>query len=430
MLNYIRWSETAWNDRREKVGRMNRLPEPSLKAELVTPLERLLRTDLERAGGKGANLGELVHAGFPVPPGFVVTTAAYDLFVTHNHLDQTIAGVFDGRAGDDAAIRAAFEEAPLPAEIGRAILAAYRQLGQGPVAVRSSATAEDLPEAAFAGQQDTYLNVVGEEALLEAVRRCWASLWGDRAIAYRERLNLNQQAVKLAVVIQKMVEAESAGVLFTANPVTGARDEIVIDANPGLGEAVVSGLVTPDHFVLRKRRWGWRIVERRSGWREVIIRARAGGGTERVEASVLSGGEGLAAADVPSLSEQALRQLARTGAAIQRHFGVPQDVEWAWADGQLSILQARPVTALPEPAPRLSRPVQMLAGIFAEILPTRPYPLEMTTWGPALLLSALLAPFLRLLGLTAPTAEQLFVEEGASSSALAAGCTSAQPCGS
>jgi rifampicin phosphotransferase len=239
--------------------------------------------------------------------------------------------------------------------------------------------------------------------VLGAIRHCWASLWSDRAIAYRERLGLDQQTVKIAVVVQRMVAAEAAGVLFTANTVTGARDEIVIDASPGLGEAVVSGQVTPDHFILRKRRWGWSVAQRQMGRREVIIRARAGGGTEHIETP--------ATADVPSLPDRYLRQLARIGVAIQRHFSAPQDVEWAWAEGQLFILQARPITALPEPAPRPSRPVQMLAGIFAEILPVRPYPLEMTTWGPALLLSALLAPILRLLGLTAPIVEQLFVEE-------------------
>jgi rifampicin phosphotransferase len=370
---------------------------------LVMPLQDVGRSGLAVVGGKGANLGELVRAGFPVPPGFVVTTAAYDRFVMLNGLGETITRTLHEAHGTGAAIRAAFEGAPIPAEIEQVILAAYQQLGRGPVAVRSSATAEDLPGAAFAGQQDTYLNIVGGNAVLGAIRHCWASLWSDRAIAYRERLGLDQQTVKIAVVVQRILAAEAAGVLFTANTVTGARDEIVIDASPGLGEAVVSGQVTPDHFILRKRRWGWSVAQRQMGRREVIIRARAGGGTEHIETP--------ATADVPSLPDRYLRQLARIGVAIQRHFSAPQDVEWAWAEGQLFILQARPITALPEPAPRPSRPVQMLAGIFAEILPVRPYPLEMTTWGPALLLSALLAPILRLLGLTAPIVEQLFVEE-------------------
>jgi len=270
--------------------------------------------------------------------------------------------------------------------------------------VRSSATAEDLPGAAFAGQQDTFLNVTGEQTLLDTVRRCWTSLWTDRAIAYRERQGIDQQTVKLAVVVQEMVPAEVAGVMFTANPVTGARDEIVIDASPGLGEAVVSGQVTPDRFVLRKHWWTRNIVERRRGRREVIIRARSGGGTEHVE--------GAAATDVLALPDRVLRRLARLGAAIERTFGRPQDVEWAWADGKASILQARPITALPEPTPRPSRRIQLWAGILTELLPDRPYPLEVTTWGPQLFVSAVLAPMFRILGVVVRLNRSIVEEDG------------------
>jgi rifampicin phosphotransferase len=371
---------------------------------LVAALEQLGRHDLARAGGKAANLGELISAGFPVPDGFVVTTAAYDEFVAHNRLVETIARALREEKGSGTTIRAAFEAAPIPPQIEQDILDVYRELGGGPVAVRSSATAEDLPEAAFAGQQDTFLNVIGEQALLDTVRRCWASLWTERAIAYRERQGIDQQTVKLAVVVQQMVPAEVAGVMFTANPVTGARDEIVIDASPGLGEAVVSGQVTPDRFVLRKRWWIWNIAERRPGRREVIIRARSGGGTEHVE--------GAAATDVLALPDRALRRLARLGAAIERHFGRPQDVEWAWADGKASILQARPITALPEPALRPSRPMQMWAGILTELLPDRPYPLEVTTWGPQLLVSAVLAPMFRILGVAVRLDRSIVEEDG------------------
>ncbi len=369
------------------------------EASLVVPLHALGRGGLTIAGGKRANLGELLRAGFPVPPGFVVTTAAYERFVARNDLDQTIARAL--REDDGAALRAAFEAAPIPPEMEREVLAAYEQLGQGPVAVRSSATAEDLPQAAFAGQQDTFLNVVGPDALLDAVRRCWASLWTDRAMAYRARQGIDHQTVKLAVVVQRMVPAEAAGVLFTANPVTGTRDEIVIDASPGLGEAVVSGLVTPDHFVLRRRWWGWHIAERRLGKREVVIRARSGGGTEHVEEP--------AAAGMPALPDRALRRLARLGKAIERHFGRPQDVEWAWAGGQPFIVQARPITALPEPLPRPSRLVRMMAGLVAELLPERPYPLEMTTWVPAVY--GFLVRMVGLLGLRLLPLERVFIEE-------------------
>jgi pyruvate,water dikinase len=356
---------------------------------LITPLAELSGTDLERAGGKGANLGELIRGGFPVPPGFVVTTAAYHEFTTQNNLKKTITHVLREESSRGAVIQDAFERAPIPSEIEREIRAAYQRLGLVPVAVRSSATAEDLPGAAFAGQQETFLNVIGEDGLLEAVRRCWASLWGDRAIAYRERLGLDQSTVKLAVVVQKMVPADFAGVLFTANPVTGARDETVIDANPGLGEAVVSGLVTPDHFVLRRHRLGWKIAERQPGRREVVIRARSGGGTEHIESP-----RHQMAAPFPS---SVLYALARLGAAIQRHFGSPQDVEWAWVDGKPFILQARPMTALPEPPPHMSRLHRMLVSNFAEMLPIRPYPLDLDTWIPAL--AGAIEPLFELLGM-------------------------------
>jgi len=154
------------------------------------------------------------------------------------------------------------------------------------------------------------------------VRRCWASLWTDRAVSYRRHQGIDQQAIKLAVVIQRMVQVEDAGVVFTANPVTGARDEMVVDANPGLGDAVVSGLVTPDHFVLKKRWSGWWIVERRPGKREVIVLPRIEGGTEHISSD---------RARAPALPDSALLQLVRLCSAIQLHFGSPQDIEWAWS---------------------------------------------------------------------------------------------------
>ena len=245
-------------------------------------------------------------------------------------------------------------------------------MGGGSVAVRSSATAEDLPQAAFAGQQETFLGVSGERALLDAVRRCWASLWSDRAISYREQHGLSQMPVKLAVIVQRMVAADVAGVMFTANPVSGARDETIIEASAGLGEALVSGLVTPDHFVLRNTRHRWQIVERHQGRQEVEVRPRAGGGVEQVAGAAGSG---------PVLPDAVLLQLARMGASIVKHFARPQDIEWAWADGKLYILQSRPITALPQPPtrPRRFEPPRFAA----DYLQIRPYPLDMTTWLPA-----------------------------------------------
>jgi pyruvate,water dikinase len=343
-------------------------------ADLVVDLSQVSAGDLPRVGGKAANLGELVRAGFPVPPGFVITTDAYDRVVAANELDGVIAATLDWGTGDGAPIRLAFEQATIPPYVQRAILDGYRQLGGGPVAVRSSATAEDLPDAAFAGQQDTFLGVESEAALLDAVRRCWASLWSDRAISYRAKQGFANTAVTLAVVVQRLVPADVAGVLFTANPISGARDETVIDANPGLGEAVVAGLVTPDHIVLRRTKRGWRIVERTLGRREVVVRPRAGGGVEQML--------GAAAAE-PALPDAVIYRLARLGAAIQRHFGRPQDVEWAWADGDVVVLQARPMTALPAPPERRGRLGLPNAGP-AEYFQIRPYPLDMTTWMPAM----------------------------------------------
>src|SRR5918994_5539987 len=224
----------------------------------VVSLETLRRDAAERGGGKGANLGELFAAGLDVPPGFCVTTVAY----RRTFVEVGLAGAIekalrDVRADDpvsaetaSASITVLFEDLPLPDDLTQEILAAYRALGAPPVAVRSSATTEDLPGASFAGQQATSLNIRVEDELLDAVRRCWASLWSARAIAYRERQGFRHDQAAVAIVIQRLVPAEVSGILFTANPVTGARDELLINAAVGLGEAAVGGLVTPDSFTV------------------------------------------------------------------------------------------------------------------------------------------------------------------------------------
>ncbi|MDN5915427.1 MAG: phosphoenolpyruvate synthase [Pseudonocardia sp.] len=333
--------------------------------QLVLPLAALGRDDLAVAGGKGANLGELVRAGLPVPDAVVVSTDAYAAVVQGAGLAATIeAGLLaaDGGAG----IRAAFAAVTVPDGLRAKILAAYAELGGGPVAVRSSATAEDLPGAAFAGQQDTYLNIVGDVALVDAVRRCWGSLWTERAIAYRDRRDVDQATVRIAVVVQRMVPAEHAGVMFTVNPVTGARDEIVIDASSGLGEAVVSGLVTPDHYVLDA---SGSVVQRTPGRREVVIRGIDGGGVAH------TGDE-----PVDPLPDTVLVELAELGRAVTAHFGRPQDIEWARADGRVWLVQARPMTALP-PAPQRLNPIQRRIGRqHLDYFHTRPYPMDMSAW--------------------------------------------------
>jgi pyruvate,water dikinase len=256
-----------------------------------------------------------------VPPGFCVSTEAYRRVAAGVPLDE---------------VRAALLAVEIPADIADEIRTRYRELGaDAPVAVRSSATAEDLPFASFAGQQDTFLNVVGVDSVLEAVRRCWASLWTDRAVAYRESNGIDHNVVELAVVVQLMVDSAVAGVLFTANPVTGRRREAVIDANAGLGETVVSGSVNPDHFVVDTA--SGRILQRRLGDKKIAIRSVAGGGTREV---VLDSAE-------PCLSDEQILELTALGDRVERHYGSPQDTEWAIdADGKVWLTQARPITTL------------------------------------------------------------------------------------
>src|SRR6266487_2067036 len=288
--------------------------------DFVLPFSALHRDMLALVGGKAANLGELTNAKLPVPPGFCVTTTAYALVAADAGLQSVLDTYATSQAGEGAdaqrltamaqAARHCILAATIPTEIADAITGAYGVLGSGepiPVAVRSSATAEDLPFASFAGQQDTYLNIVGVEAVLDAVRRCWASLWTDRAVSYRESLGLDQSSVKLAVVVQRMVDAQVAGVLFTANPLTGRRHQAVIDANPGLGEAVVSGAVNPDHFVVNAGSFD--IVERHLGEKQVLIQPTSGGGTKLFEQATQS--------KVACLSDIQVRSLAELGSRVE-----------------------------------------------------------------------------------------------------------------
>lgn len=312
---------------------------------LVVPLAALDRTTLSLAGGKAAQLGELLRAEYAVPAGFCVTTTAYAHISALAELDALLAEL-SALSPDETtrlaelatAVRAVLLQTPVTSEIVVAITSAYQTLGQdklAPVAVRSSATAEDLPDASFAGQQETFLNVIGVEALLEAVHRCWASLWTDRAVSYRANHGIDPRTVRLAVVVQRMVDAQVAGVLFTANPLTAKRRQAAIDANPGLGEAVVSGATTPDHFVVNTLTG--EIVERRLSDERVVIQASASGGTQRVEVPTPSA----------CLTDAQIRDLADLGARVEAYLGVPQDIEWAIdTTDRLWLLQARPITTL------------------------------------------------------------------------------------
>ncbi|MFC7243859.1 PEP/pyruvate-binding domain-containing protein [Catellatospora aurea] len=304
-------------------------------------------------GGKAGNLGVLTRAGLPVPPGLCLTTEAYRVVAGTAHLDEIHEALARTAPTDVPALtalagraREALLAAPIPADIAAAVAAGYARLGDDvPVAVRSSATAEDLPFASFAGQQDTYLNIVGEDAVVDAVRRCWASLWTDRAVVYRATNDIDNRTVRLAVVVQRMVDSAVAGVLFTANPVTGRRRQAVIDASPGLGEAVVSGAVNPDHFVVDTANAA--ILDRRLGDKRLAVRSLPGGGTEHV--TLPAGGDTACVTDAQVLA------LAALGDRVEAHYGTPQDTEWAIdGDGVLWLTQARPITTLfplPEHAP-------------------------------------------------------------------------------
>ena len=308
--------------------------------------------DIALAGGKGANLGELSRAGLPVPPGFVVTTRAYDAFVEAGDLRHEILDLASQpQTGDQAAFEAASERihalfalSATPDDVAAEVRAAYGRLagaGGGTVAVRSSATAEDLPGASFAGQQETYLNVRGERALMEALAACWASLWTARAMAYRRRQGIGAASVSLAVVVQRMVEAEAAGIMFTADPAGGGRDRIVINAAWGLGEAVVGGRVTPDALVVDKG--SGRVISRETADKELMT-VYSEGGTEERPVPEARRREAV-------LDDEAAAALARYGARIEEHYGAPQDIEWALADGGFFIVQARPITNLPPQPP-------------------------------------------------------------------------------
>lgn len=304
---------------------------------------------VDRLGGKGINLFKMTLARFPVPPGYVVTTEAYYQFVAENKLGDKIKKLAESINQADvksvevvsSAIRALFADSPVPTALADEIKLAYRRLknaGGERVAVRSSATAEDLAEASFAGQQDTYLNIRGEEALMKAVRACWGSLWTARAVAYRAKQGIAMEGLGLAVVVQQMVVADAAGVMFTVNPVTGARKEIVINAAWGLGEAIVGGHVEPDTIIADKDTGKIKDLKVSE---KTVMTVMTEHGTEEIElkddrrhARVLQDAEVL--------------RLVEIGRLIENHYGTPQDIEWALAGGKLFLLQARPVTALPE----------------------------------------------------------------------------------
>jgi len=342
--------------------------------------------DLETVGGKGMSLAKLAKAGLPVPGGFHVTTEAYRLFVSTNDLQDVINEAL--KAVDttqpstletaSATIGRHFAQAEIPGELANAVTKAYTELpgSKSAVAVRSSATAEDLPEASFAGQQDTYLNIKGKEAVLEATKKCWASLWTARAIGYRARQNIGAEGVALAVVVQLLINAEAAGIMFTANPINGVREQAVINAAWGLGEAVVGGAVTPDTLTVSKLTGD--LIERETA-EKLVMTVRTESGTEEQP--------------VPDplqnklvLSDEQAAQLTRYGVEIEELYSTPMDIEWTLADGDFAIVQARPVTALPEApiewTPPHPKGVYMRASV-ADLMPKILSPLFVSMGIPA-----------------------------------------------
>jgi pyruvate,water dikinase len=330
------------------------------------------------------SLAKLGRAGLPVPMGFHITTEAYRRFVSENaiqpHILQSLLGInsSDSEAFEPVSrqIGKFFASGRIPLEIAQAISTAYAEFSnpqssienQKYVAVRSSATAEDLPEASFAGQQDTYLNIHGEQAVLEAVKRCWASLWTARAMAYRARQNLAPEEVALAVVVQELVFAEAAGVMFTANPINGRRDELMITGAWGLGEAIVSGAVTPDTITVNK---STRHLVKRETAEKLVMTVRTEVGTNEQPVPERR-------KKAPVLNNAQVKELARLGMEIESLYARPMDIEWALAGGMFAILQARPVTALPEPPldwPLPAPKVMLSRASFAELLPEPVSPL-------------------------------------------------------
>ncbi|NJC97157.1 MAG: hypothetical protein C3F07_02630 [Anaerolineales bacterium] len=316
-----------------------------MKTTYVLPLSDPQAT-LETVGGKGLSLAKLIHAGFPVPDGFHVTTEAYRTFIAANGLQTKILVALKDADPSlpatletvSATISRLFADASIPNDVATTITTAYSDLNRKSVAVRSSATAEDLPEASFAGQQETFLNVRGEEELLEAVKKCWASLWTARAIAYRVKKDIDQNTVALAVVVQEMVDAEAAGILFTANPINGRRDEMVINAAWGLGEAVVGGLVSPD-MILADKATG-KVKEYEVAEKTVItVRTEKGTSEESLNDARRSS---------KVLSDTQVIELVKIARKIEVHYGKPQDIEWCRTGGHFYIVQSRPITTLRE----------------------------------------------------------------------------------
>ncbi|MDT8357408.1 MAG: PEP/pyruvate-binding domain-containing protein, partial [Methanomicrobiaceae archaeon] len=308
-------------------------------------LEETRKDDIGSVGGKGASLGEMASIGLPVPKAFTVTAQAFRRFLKETKIEQKLIKTLkdiDVENTDDLersaqACRELIRNAKMPADIKKEISNAYSKLGKKTiVAVRSSATAEDLPTASFAGQQETFLNVRGESELLESVQQCWASLYTDRAVYYRVKQGFAHEKVDIAVVVQKLIKSEKAGVLFSSHPVTG-EPTTIIEASWGLGEAVVSGAVSPDNYVYDLR--SGRVVDRKIANKKVEIIPDGDQGTREVEVDAER-------QNAPVLSDEEVSELAKYGEISEKHYDAPQDIEWGIVGDTIYILQSRPITTI------------------------------------------------------------------------------------
>jgi len=307
----------------------------------VKDLKEVGNNDLLDVGGKAGNLGEMISQKLPVPGGFVVLTSAYRRFVQENQLEKKIEDLLNrmenlGRTAYEEAINEVFLSGTMPKAVEEEVLKNYQSKGNPTVAVRSSATAEDLPGLSFAGQYSSYLNVSGEEELIKAIKACWASLWNERAVAYRKKQGIGIEGLSHGVVVQKLIKGEKAGILFTANPVNGRRDQILLNASWGLGEAIVGGEVNPDAWVLDKE--SGKVIEEQIAVKKVMtIREDQGISNQSVPEEKQ---------EQPSLINDEIQVLRNLAEKVEKHYGTPQDLEWSMEDGKIYLVQTRPITSL------------------------------------------------------------------------------------
>ncbi len=323
--------------------------------QFIKLFSELSKNDVHIAGGKGASLGEMTRSGIPVPSGFVLTRAAFDRFLEETDLDVEVAAALkkvnykDVNSVDQASntIRDLIHDERMPLDLQKEILVAFKKLKAKGVAVRSSATAEDSSQASWAGELESYLNTT-EKNLIGNVKKCWSSLFTPRAIVYRNEKGMRKSKVSVAVVVQQMVQADIAGVMFTVHPVTKDRNQMIIEAVWGLGETLVSGQLTPDSYVIDTRNWSLVDVN-------VAIQARMLVGKSKVK-SLKSKDLGItgndwtpvprAKANKQKLSRKEIVALAKLGKTIEAHYGLPEDIEWVYLKKKFYVVQSRPITTL------------------------------------------------------------------------------------